>query len=35
MTGEARIVVGRSVLGTSLLRPVVRFVRTEVWSWLP
>jgi HlyD family secretion protein len=36
MTGYARIVVDDSdVLWRSLARPVARFLRTDVWSWLP
>ncbi len=36
MTGYARIVVKEDdVLWRALVRPVVRFLRTEVWSWLP
>jgi multidrug resistance efflux pump len=36
MTGYARIVVDEDdVLWRSLARPVVRFLRTEVWYWLP
>jgi multidrug resistance efflux pump len=36
MTGYARIVVNEDdVFWRALARPVVRFLRTEVWSWLP
>ena len=35
MTGEAKISVAANPLGMSLLRPVIRFFRVEVWSWLP
>jgi hypothetical protein len=35
MTGEAKILVSANPLGMSLLRPVIRFFRVEVWSWLP
>ena len=35
MTGYARVVVGEDRLWRAVVRPVVRFVRTEVWSWLP
>lgn len=36
MTGYARIVVREEdVLWRALVRPVARFLRTEVWSWLP
>jgi multidrug resistance efflux pump len=35
MTCKARIVVGEGFIGSALLRPVVRFLRTEAWSWLP
>ena len=35
MVGYARIHVQDDVLWTALARPVVRFLRTEVWSWLP
>ena len=34
-TGYARIVVGEDVLWRALARPIVRFLLTEVWSWLP
>ena len=35
MTGNARIVIQSGRLWRALLRPVLRFVRVEVWSWLP
>jgi HlyD family secretion protein len=36
MTGYARIVVKEDdVFWRALARPIVRFLRTEVWSWLP
>lgn len=35
ITGYARIVVSRDRLWRALFRPVARFVRVEVWSWLP
>lgn len=35
MTGYGRIVVKEDNLWRALSRPVVRFVRVEVWSWLP
>lgn len=35
MTGYARVVVGRDVLWRAVSRPAVRFLRTDVWSWLP
>jgi multidrug resistance efflux pump len=35
MTGEARIVVAEDLLWRALWRPVLRFVRVDVWSWLP
>lgn len=36
MTGYARIVVAEDqVFWQALSRPVLRFFRTEVWSWLP
>ena len=35
MTGFGRIVVREETFGQALARPVVRFFRTEVWSWLP
>jgi multidrug resistance efflux pump len=35
MMGEARIVVGRGVFWKAFLGPIVRFIRTDVWSWLP
>src|SRR5262249_41044293 len=34
--GHARILVNeKDVLWRALVRPVARFLRTEVWSWLP
>jgi multidrug resistance efflux pump len=35
MTGEARIVVSEDQLWRALWRPVLRFFRVDVWSWLP
>lgn len=35
MSGQARIVLGEDVLWHSLAKPVLRFFRSEVWSWLP
>ncbi len=35
MTGFARIVIGPDVFGRAAIRPVLRYLRTEVWSWLP
>ena len=35
MTGYARIVVGQGILWSAIWRPIGRFLRTEVWSWLP
>jgi len=35
MTGYARIVVDSGRLWEALARPVKRFFRVEVWSWLP
>lgn len=35
MTGYARIVIGDGLLWEAVARPVVRFARTEIWSWLP
>jgi hypothetical protein len=36
MTGYARIVISKDdLLWKAVARPVVRFARTEVWSWLP
>ena len=35
MTGTARIVLGDDRLGWAIARPIVRFFRVEVWSWLP
>ncbi len=35
MSGHARIVVGEELLWQAVVRPVVRFARVEVWSWLP
>jgi multidrug resistance efflux pump len=35
MTGKARIVVGQDRFWRALLRPILRFFRVEVWSWLP
>lgn len=35
MTGYARIVVDEDIFWRALARPIVRFFRVEVWSWLP
>ncbi|MAF66346.1 MAG: hypothetical protein CMJ84_11905 [Planctomycetes bacterium] len=35
MTGYARIVVDASQLWRELLRPIERFLFTDVWSWMP
>ncbi len=35
MTGYARIKIGESFLWREIWRPVERFFRTDVWSWLP
>lgn len=35
MTGYARIVVEEDLLWRALARPITRFFRVEVWSWLP
>lgn len=35
MTGYARIVVGPDTFWGAVARPVLRFFRVEVWSWLP
>jgi multidrug resistance efflux pump len=35
MTGYSKIEVGTETLWRALSRPVVRFFRTEVWSWIP
>lgn len=35
MTGYAKIQAGTQPLGLLLLRPVMRFVQIELWSWLP
>ncbi len=35
MTGKARITIGPDLLWRALARPVLRFFRVEVWSWLP
>jgi len=35
MTGYARITVSEDRLGAAILRPIARFVRVEIWSWLP
>jgi putative peptide zinc metalloprotease protein len=35
MTGYARIVIGPSYFWQAVARPIVRFVRVEMWSWLP
>ncbi|MFH1417800.1 MAG: HlyD family efflux transporter periplasmic adaptor subunit [Planctomycetota bacterium] len=35
MKGYARIIVNKEFLWHSLARPLVRFARVEVWSWLP
>lgn len=35
MTGEARIVIGPGRFWEALWRPVARYFRVAVWSWLP
>jgi multidrug efflux pump subunit AcrA (membrane-fusion protein) len=35
MTGYARIVLEDGLFWQALARPVLRFFRVEVWSWLP
>jgi putative peptide zinc metalloprotease protein len=35
MTGYSKIEVGTETLWRAMSRPVVRFFRTEVWSWIP
>ena len=35
MSGYAKISAGFSPLGMLLLRPVIRFVQIEMWSWMP
>ena len=35
MTGYARIVVQEDLLWRAVARPIIRFFRVEVWSWLP
>jgi len=35
MTGYARIKIGPDNFWNALARPIVRFVRVEMWSWLP
>lgn len=35
MTGFARIVIGPDVFGRAVIRPVLRYLRPEVWWWLP
>jgi len=35
MTGYARVAVGQDRLWRAVVRPVLRFARVEVWSWLP
>ncbi|MBX3411474.1 MAG: HlyD family efflux transporter periplasmic adaptor subunit [Pirellulales bacterium] len=35
MTGYARIKIGPDYFWNALARPIVRFVRVEMWSWLP
>lgn len=35
MTGFGRIVIREETFGQALARPLIRFFRTEVWSWLP
>ncbi len=35
MTGYARIIIDEGILASALFRPIARFFRTEVWSWLP
>ena len=35
MTGQARIAIGPDRFWRAVARPVVRYFRTEVWSWMP
>jgi HlyD family secretion protein len=35
MTGYARIEIKDELLWEAVARPIVRFARTEIWSWLP
>lgn len=35
MTGYARIEIKDGLLWEAVARPIVRFARTEIWSWLP
>lgn len=35
MSGYAKISAGFSPLGLLLLRPIIRFVQIEMWSWMP
>jgi HlyD family secretion protein len=35
MTGHARVVISDDLLWHAVARPIVRFARTEIWSWLP
>ncbi|MCP4875294.1 MAG: HlyD family efflux transporter periplasmic adaptor subunit [Gammaproteobacteria bacterium] len=35
MSGSARIIVKNGILWKALARPVLRFFRVDVWSWLP
>ncbi len=35
MTGYARIIVADGLFWEALARPILRFFRVEVWSWLP
>lgn len=35
MTGKAKVIMGPDRFWRATVRPVVRYFRTEVWSWLP
>lgn len=35
MTGYARITIGPDYFWRALSRPIIRFIRVEMWSWLP
>jgi multidrug efflux pump subunit AcrA (membrane-fusion protein) len=35
MTGYARVVIDEGILWDAIFRPITRFFRTDVWSWLP
>lgn len=35
MSGYAKIEVGRTAAAIAFLDPIIRFIRVQVWSWLP